>query len=206
MCVGRELLRDVPLTRAEVPSQLPFIRWASANHHCSCKVGRGVNYLMSGTGRRNQAWIALPLLLSFFRESATGREHISCMQILFKKSIGKTPFMKTPGRQFLHKTRSYRFRMALPLFSYPRLTCPSRATHFRGPAQNFYQLHLPVGRLHCCYNQMTADTSKQLESWRGKKKSTCNIQHICKFRKCGTDLENCQEAPIPVYFTATMNI
>lgn len=56
------------------------------------------------------------------------------------------------------------------------------------------------------YNQMTADTSKQLESWRGKKKSTCNIQHICKFRKCGTDLENCQEAPIPVYFTATMNI
>ncbi|XP_036080644.1 uncharacterized protein LOC107500100 isoform X3 [Rousettus aegyptiacus] len=98
MCVGRELLRDVPLTRAEVPSQLPFIRWASANHHCSCKVGRGVNYLMSGTGRRNQAWIALPLLLSFFRESATGREHISCMQILFKKSIGKTPFMKTPGR------------------------------------------------------------------------------------------------------------
>ncbi|XP_036080643.1 uncharacterized protein LOC107500100 isoform X2 [Rousettus aegyptiacus] len=132
MCVGRELLRDVPLTRAEVPSQLPFIRWASANHHCSCKVGRGVNYLMSGTGRRNQAWIALPLLLSFFRESATGREHISCMQILFKKSIGKTPFMKTPGRQFLHKTRSYRFRMALPLFSYPRLTCPSRATHFRG--------------------------------------------------------------------------
>lgn len=27
-------------------------------------VGGGVNYLMSGTGRRNQAWIALPLLLS----------------------------------------------------------------------------------------------------------------------------------------------
>lgn len=42
MCVGWELLRDIPLTRAELPRQLSVIRWASANHHCSHKVIAGV--------------------------------------------------------------------------------------------------------------------------------------------------------------------
>lgn len=50
MCAGWELLCDVPLTRAGVPSQLPFIRWASANHHCSCKVIAGSCSLLGDGG------------------------------------------------------------------------------------------------------------------------------------------------------------
>lgn len=38
-------------------------------------VGGGENYLMGASGRRNLAWVALPLLLSLFRAPAACREH-----------------------------------------------------------------------------------------------------------------------------------